>query len=89
VNVYTRMPPDSAIPLGEFVEAFAATAPGSGRKKDRKLLHEVLLPVLAKAAAADNAYAVALIAERIREVVKHPDGGYENIVKLTGGVRLG
>jgi hypothetical protein len=79
---------DHDIPLAEFVEAFAATARfyGSGRKKDRELLHEALLPALAKAAAADDAYAVALVAERIKEIVKHPDGDYKNIL---GGARLG
>ena len=77
--------------LSDFVETFAATARfyGAGRKCDRKLLHELLLPALAKAAAHDNAYAVALITKRIREVVKHPDGDYERIVDMNlGGARL-
>jgi hypothetical protein len=81
----------AAVPLAEFAEALAATARfySSGLKRDRTLLHEELLPALAKAAEAEDAHLVALIAERIRAVVKHPDGGYENIVKMTGGVRLG
>jgi hypothetical protein len=83
---------DHDIPLADFVDAFAATARfyGEGRKRDRELLYETLLPALAKAARADDAYAVALVAERIKEVVKHPDGGYENIVAMNlGGARLG
>ena len=79
---------DHGIPLDEFVAATARFY-GSGRKRDRALLHEALLPALAKAAAADDAYAIALVAKRIREVVKHPDGDYENIVQMNlGGVRL-
>jgi hypothetical protein len=76
--------------LTEFAETFAAAARWHGvQKKHRVLLHERLLPALARTAEWDDAAGVAHITKQIATLVKHPDTYYSETVKMTGGVRLG